>query len=164
MNGLIAGEEMFNDELSRPSKGENRRAIAVRVIDYPDRLDLPALLSRHHGIGAFTSAERRLCASSVGVERWASRLCAKLAVREILSGASEPGSIALSDIELLRGVHPEGAEPQPSCALGHPPLLVLHRRAAELARNKKLSVSISHCATASVAIAVAHQLTVPDPR
>jgi holo-[acyl-carrier protein] synthase len=111
--------------------------------------DLPAPLAPDD---VFTAAERRYCAASSTLARWAGRLAAKRAVLDALDG---PPGASLLDVEVLPGPHEGQAVPH-LCELGHRPVAHLGgaaRDACERLGWLGVDVSISHDGGLAVAIA-----------
>ena len=100
-------------------------------------------LLRHASFEAriFTAAEREYCSSSVNsAQRYAGRFAAKEAVAKCLGS-----SLSWLDVEIIPG---ESGKPE----------VRLYNKAAQIAGERRVMVSISHCHSHAVATAIA----VPD--
>jgi phosphopantetheinyl transferase (holo-ACP synthase) len=93
----------------------------------------------------FTPDERRHCGESV--ERFAGRLAAKLALRDLLA-LSSSGSLA--DIAIVAGRH-SGDEP---CRGMHRPEVALVGGAAMASGGRSIALSITHVPSLAIAVCV----------
>ena len=111
----------------------------------------------------FTEAERRHCAASSSLARWAGRLAAKRAVLDVLGldglDGLDPSHAVLRDVEVVPGGHEGQALPH-LCELGHRPVARLSGAAQEACARLGVSgvdVSISHDGGLAVALASPRQ-------
>jgi holo-[acyl-carrier protein] synthase len=127
-------------------------APVLAFVPYGDIHSLDDLVAPARPDDVFTAAERRHCAASSSLARWAGRLAAKRAVLQCLGLSPDTDH---RDVEVVPGPHEGQALPH-LCALGHRPVAHLHGAAADACGVLGLSgvdLSISHDGGLAVALA-----------
>ncbi len=130
----------------------------ARVLVLPASGSLAELLHGCPTALVYSNEEQRHCGVRRDLTGWAGRLAAKLAVADLLGLDAEPelarGEIrGLAEIQILpqrQGFCTEG----PGCLKPHPPQVRLAGRAAALAGDGAIQVSISHTRARAIALAV----------